>query len=158
MAKLNDTSINGKLDVTEDVNIGDMSVKEELSKLNSNLSDYIVEQGTSGIWTYRKWKSGIAECWGNKFVSFNAKEAWGEVYTHSGCFPSVLYPFAFIDIPNVVASPIVNGWNFWLGTNDNLSGDILKEKTPVFTAIRATNMNDIISSAGIAYFVIGKWK
>lgn len=26
--------------------------------------DYIVEQGTDGIWTYRKWSSGIAECWG----------------------------------------------------------------------------------------------
>lgn len=27
-------------------------------------TDYIVEQGTSGNWTYRKWNSGIAECWG----------------------------------------------------------------------------------------------
>ena len=27
-------------------------------------TDYIVEQGTSGVWTYRKWASGIAECWG----------------------------------------------------------------------------------------------
>ena len=27
------------------------------------INDYIVEQGTSGIWTYRKWASGIAECW-----------------------------------------------------------------------------------------------
>lgn len=27
-------------------------------------ADYIVEQGTDGIWTYRKWNSGIAECWG----------------------------------------------------------------------------------------------
>lgn len=26
--------------------------------------DAIVEQGTSGIWTYRKWRSGICECWG----------------------------------------------------------------------------------------------
>lgn len=25
--------------------------------------DYIVEQGTSGGWTYRKWNSGKAECW-----------------------------------------------------------------------------------------------
>lgn len=25
--------------------------------------DYIVEEGTDGIWTYRKWDSGIAECW-----------------------------------------------------------------------------------------------
>lgn len=28
------------------------------------MADFIVEQGTSGIWTYRKWNSGIAECWG----------------------------------------------------------------------------------------------
>ena len=27
------------------------------------LGDYIVEQGTVGDWTYRKWNSGIAECW-----------------------------------------------------------------------------------------------
>lgn len=26
-------------------------------------ADYIVEQGVSGIWTYRKWASGVAECW-----------------------------------------------------------------------------------------------
>lgn len=26
--------------------------------------DVVVEQGTSGIWNYRKWNSGIAECWG----------------------------------------------------------------------------------------------
>ena len=26
--------------------------------------DFIVEQGTSGIWTYRKWNSGVSECWG----------------------------------------------------------------------------------------------
>ena len=27
--------------------------------------DYVVEQGTSDIWTYRKWNSGLAECWAN---------------------------------------------------------------------------------------------
>ena len=27
-------------------------------------ADYITEQGTSGNWTYRKYKSGIVECWG----------------------------------------------------------------------------------------------
>ena len=26
--------------------------------------DVVVEEGTSGIWSYRKWNSGIAECWG----------------------------------------------------------------------------------------------
>lgn len=27
--------------------------------------DVVVAQGKSGIWTYRKWASGIAECWGD---------------------------------------------------------------------------------------------
>lgn len=27
-------------------------------------ADYVVEQGVDGIWTYRKWNSGISECWG----------------------------------------------------------------------------------------------
>ena len=26
--------------------------------------DYVIERGTSGIWTYEKWASGKAECWG----------------------------------------------------------------------------------------------
>lgn len=30
----------------------------------TKMADFVVEQGTSGIWTYRKWNSGIAECWG----------------------------------------------------------------------------------------------
>ena len=28
------------------------------------IKDYVVEEGRSGIWTYQKWNSGIAECWG----------------------------------------------------------------------------------------------
>lgn len=28
------------------------------------LADHVVAQGADGMWTYRKWHSGIAECWG----------------------------------------------------------------------------------------------
>ena len=31
--------------------------------------DYVVEQGTSGNWTYRKWNSGKAECFGKGTAS-----------------------------------------------------------------------------------------
>lgn len=58
------------------------SLKEWLRDLTVHLvlvedkvkADYIVEQGTDGIWTYRKWNSGIAECWGiySKSVSISA--------------------------------------------------------------------------------------
>ena len=30
-----------------------------------NISDFVIDQGASGIWTYRKWNSGIAEIWGS---------------------------------------------------------------------------------------------
>ncbi len=35
----------------------------------SKLADFVVEQGTQGDWTYRKWNSGFAECWRNVSVT-----------------------------------------------------------------------------------------
>ena len=43
---------------------GTGAVTAEEALANLGVADYIIEQGTSGIWTYRKWASGIAECWG----------------------------------------------------------------------------------------------
>lgn len=31
---------------------------------NPIYADYVVEEGTYGLWTYRKWFSGACECWG----------------------------------------------------------------------------------------------
>lgn len=42
--------------------------------------DFIVEQGTSGTWTYRKWNSGIAECWGQFAHTITGWQAWGSAY------------------------------------------------------------------------------
>lgn len=41
-----------------------LDVKKLLTKILDTIkTDYIVEKGTSGGWTYRKWNSGVAECW-----------------------------------------------------------------------------------------------
>ena len=54
----------------ESMELGDLSVtlSEALgvtqgTERSSGVTDFVVEQGTSGIWAYRKWNSGIAECW-----------------------------------------------------------------------------------------------
>lgn len=39
------------------------------------IKDYILEQGTSGIWTYRKWNSGLLEYWG-KEQGFALTDGW----------------------------------------------------------------------------------
>ena len=54
--------------------------------------DYVVEQGTSGIWTYRKWNSGIAECWGiTNSATFSMTTNWGGAYYASGTATTNIY-------------------------------------------------------------------
>lgn len=73
--------------------------------------DIIVEQGTSamnhttngvtarsGTWTYRKWSSGILECWGVANVDVNINMTWAEPYYY-GVISTVNYPFAFTELP-----------------------------------------------------------
>ena len=42
----------------------DFNINGTLKINNTPIADHIVEQGTSGVWFYRKWESGRAECWG----------------------------------------------------------------------------------------------
>lgn len=64
-----------EFDSTAHMNSTDMTTTEvsdfvdSLEAQGANLADYVVEQGTDGIWTYRKWNSGIAECWGKTEVA-----------------------------------------------------------------------------------------
>lgn len=76
----------------------------------SPLADFVIQQGTSGIWTYRKWKSGIAECWGRKSVSTAIANAWGNLYT-SGALSAlnVSFPFTFAAVPTITANLTCNG-------------------------------------------------
>ena len=52
------------------------------------LQDYIVNQGTSGVWTYRKWSSGLAELWGHG----TATHENGSVLASE----EMTYPFALV--------------------------------------------------------------
>ena len=68
------------------------------------LGDYIVEQGTSGIWTYRKWNSGIGEYWGRE-QSFTLETGWHK---------SPAAPFTIVNLEKSVAT-VTN----WYGTDNN---------------------------------------
>lgn len=58
-------------------------------------ADYIVEENTetqTGItWYYRKWASGIAECWG-RFISTVTWSKWGNAYQGTPSPSYVTYP------------------------------------------------------------------
>ena len=64
------------------------------------VADFVVAKGTSGIWTYRKWHSGIAECWGKYSFTTAINVAWGVLY-ESGAVSLPAFPFTFAEIPYI---------------------------------------------------------
>jgi len=60
--------------------------------------DYVVEEGTSGNWRYRKWDSGISECWARVTQSISG-QSWGGGTEFSGT--ALSYPTnLFIEAPS----------------------------------------------------------
>lgn len=69
--------------------------------------DYVLEQGTSGIWTYRKWASGVAECWGEITQTVTPGEAWAGTLNLTPYVIAVTTPIEFTAIDCVNASAYV---------------------------------------------------
>lgn len=74
-------------------------------------ADYIVASGTSGVWTYRKWASGQAECWCTTMISY------ANDYVLEG---HVAFPFTFAAAPTTLATLGSNGDNYGNAISWNL--------------------------------------
>lgn len=65
-------------------------------------ADYIVEWGVTDIWSWRKYASGLAECWGTITSTLNSSGSQlGYPYWSTGWYN---LPFAFTDVPTVTTS------------------------------------------------------
>ena len=117
-------------------------------------ADYVIEQGTSGIWTYRKWESGIVECWGALSCSNIAVDsAWGGVYESAG---------RRLALPDGVftAAPDYCSITYGGGSEAALSMEIDSEptasQTQRFYFTRGSSAT--IASAKVQVHAIGRWK
>ena len=122
-----------------------------------NLADFIVEQGASGIWSYRKWYSGIAECWctyTDENVSITT--VWGSVYESSRrgglSFPEGLFDSTPVSNIQVLHSP--DGAIMSLEITGSDGGNA---RTPYWSYVRP---NNTVTGATITVGVrsIGKWR
>lgn len=66
-----------------------------------NNSEYIIEEGTNGIWTYRMWNNGISECWGKQSISVTTSTSNNGYYT--GSVGSLQYPSNLF-----ISEPVLN--------------------------------------------------
>lgn len=122
--------------------------------------DYIVEEGTSGNWSYRKWNNGDAECWGDESWTSGSFTAWtGGVYrgtiSSTFSFPSGLFTAA----PILEANHMPNG-GYWsqgiISDQSTTARELTKDHTCAYVVLRP----DTPSSFGIHthFYAKGKWK
>ncbi len=115
--------------------------------------DYIVEQGTSGIWTYRKWNSGIAECWGKQSATVDITTVFGSVYRTNGVKLKSSYPTGlFSEAPNINYCTD-NFYAVQLANNEDAG---TAQSTPALQVFRPTSRAN--TSIVINWHAIGRWK
>ena len=112
--------------------------------------NHVVEEGTDGIWTYRKWADGKAECWCSKAYAGDTDDTWGSLYGLV-CDPPN-YPNIFTEAPltnkdiaqNTGNSCWLSGWSAASITNPGRFA-LLR---PTFASLDVT----------VNFFAIGRWK
>ena len=122
---------------------------------NGIVADFVIEQGTSGIWEYRKWYSGKVECWGKWAIGMYINNAWGTslYYTkldaHS--FPSGLFTSA----PKCQVTAECRGGETWAWLA--MCGETTKDYTPSALFCSPTRIDTAVGF-NILYYAIGNWK
>lgn len=120
--------------------------------LQEKLEDYIVAQGTSGIWTYRKWNSGIAECRCKYDVIANCtKEESGIIYAD---VTLPVFPFTFTSVS------YINVYGF--STTGSCLSMSCEKKNVTNNTLGLMYANSFVSNRQmdltVCAFVFGKWK
>lgn len=147
------TLVNG-LSFRNDIDMTQEELQTFLSNLNLygiNAIDYIVEEGTSGNWSYRKWNSGIGECWGT--FAFTGVSSAGTIggFNYATITSAPNFPFTF------KATPFVTAGRFYWGSGVGICDVGGVSTTKVTTLwIMSTNVGD--KSGVYSLHAIGKWK
>lgn len=105
--------------------------------------DFVIAQGTSGDWTYRKWNSGIAECWGLLTVIPI------EATTHAR--QDFYLPFTFSEVPRALATS--NAYS-----QVEVSATVATTVVAIIVDVREGAIFNAGSNIKTAVHVIGRWK
>ena len=114
-------------------------------------ADYVIEQGTSGIWRYRKWNSGVYECFGTQTGSIavtTASAGYGGY--RSGQLSIPTFPITFTATPTVTATVGSGSQGAWVNNvQPSTTGGFYYLSSGA--SLSATNRS-------IQFQVMGRWK
>lgn len=122
-------------------------------KFNGNdMVDFVVAQGKSGIWRWRKWASGFAECWGaTSFVASTATDNWHWVGYDTTVRGGHALPFAFKTIVDSTVT-LVNG-NYWAIVRNENQNNL--SQAPQFWVVAPSAHQATVT---VRYGIAGTWK
>lgn len=129
----------------------DFVVEQGVTQHDFNDSNY---EGHTSAWIWRKWNSGIAECWIKHSKPVNFNNAWGSLY-ETTTFITVDYPFAFKEIPMEFASPGNPTLGSWIEATGGASQT--ETRSNMYQLIRPAK-DTTINVQSINIYVIGRWK
>lgn len=120
----------------------------------SRASDYVVGIGTSGIWSWRKWASGIAELFGSTTFESGAWASWGSMYYSLNDCGNIPYPFEFIGYPIEQVTLGQATFDLWLIQSTACS----KTSTGSYYGGRAASATNTDVDVYVDFYVVGQWK
>jgi hypothetical protein len=125
-------------------------VDDEVGKATAHIADFIVEQGTSSIWYYRKWNSGLCELFGKK----NVLKLADYVMSWSENFPfSLQTVYSATATSNYAAGGVIHGWINSMTT--------MIETTNSSCSVYCMNELNVLSTSnawGVSAAIVGTWK
>lgn len=119
-------------------------------------ADYIVEKGTSSGWQYRKWNSGVAECWRDLSVSGKACSTAVGSWFRTAPLSVGAYPFTFTAAPNLQMQFETFAGTGGLVWSTGTAGSTPKTRPANIYIIRMASATSITGT--VHYYAIGQWK
>ena len=151
------TDFNFNVPVTIEGKSLDTIVSEETANaISANMPDYVIEQGESDGWIYRKWASGIGECWKRVSVSSSIQSTFDTMYCGSTTMARQNYPFGFKSVPVETAtlqSASYTGMLYPVGSGNGVNGTYA---SAIYNVVRPSKQTGTYNFY-ISLYVIGKY-
>lgn len=116
------------------------------------MADFVFEQGTSGIWMYRRWNSGFAELWcayASPNVACTQQTAGASSY-YSDPITVDPFPFSLVQGSIITFYSSKNGNRWYSSYNDSTATNVIR--------FRANSTVAVTTSFTTNIYVVGRWQ